>query len=301
MNKLTDIIQFILQFPAMLACLSLPGDKPAREEKDLRAGLRSSPYGPRKPFPDPPYWVKTSLSMAAQFPSSTISLVWIVGVIKFQGNSGIAKLSFPAPDGQVKAYPDIIFNNEDKNEEYFNLFDKVGIKIWLQVEPGDTDVSTLIDLVLKRYGSHPCVIGFGVDVEWIRWNKNSSNEGTAITDAQAQTWSEKVRSYNPNYQFFLKHWLVERMPPTYRKGFMFLDDSQEFSSLADMIDTFTLWGKAFSPSPVGFQFGYKADQSWWSKLANPPLDIGTQILSHIPNVSDLYWVDFTMEKIWPRK
>jgi hypothetical protein len=34
-------------------------------------------------------------------------------------------------------------------------------------------------------------------------------------------------------------------------------------------------------------------------LADPPAVIGKAILARIPNTSDLIWVDFTMEEIWP--
>jgi hypothetical protein len=266
----------------------------------LLAGLRSSSYGPQEPFPGPDYWVDTSIAMADLFPSATPSVVWIVGEIQMEGTSGIAGLNFPAPDGQADAYPDIVFSDEDRNEEYFDRFDQNGVKVWLQVEPGDTDVLTLIDLILSRYGSHPCVIGFGVDAEWYRWDENSAPEGTAITDADARAWSEKIRSYNPNYLLFTKHWLVEKMPPTYRTGMFFLDDSQEFSDLDSMVEEFKTWGEAFAPAPVGFQFGYEADRPWWDELDNPPQDIGQALLDNVSNTTGLYWVDFTMEEIWPR-
>ncbi|MGB8252620.1 MAG: hypothetical protein WCF08_05350 [Anaerolineaceae bacterium] len=300
MVNMGNEIQFALLVPAMLTCLRLPNCKLATRANILRAGLRSSSYGPREPFPDVSYWISTSKLMATLFPLSSPSLVWIVGELLIEGHSGIARLNFPAPDGQANTFPDIVFSDEDKNEVYFNQFDQQGVKVWLQVEPGDTDVSTLIDVVLNRYASHPCVIGFGVDVEWYKWNEISSNEGTTVSDSEARAWSEKVRSFNPVYQLFLKHWQVEKMPPFYRTGMMFLDDSQEFSDLNDMMDEFNHWGEAFVPSPVGFQVGYEADQHWWNMFSNPPLDIGQQILEQVPNTTDLYWVDFTMEQIWPR-
>ena len=81
---------------------------------------------------------------------------------------------------------------------------------------------------------------------------------------------------------------------------MFLDDSQEFTDLTGMVDEFKVWGESFAPAPVGFQYGYDADQPWWDQLFNPPEDIGQAILDKVPNTADLYWVDFTMEHIWPR-
>lgn len=266
----------------------------------LRAGLRSSSYGAGEPFPKPVYWLKTTRAMASAFPAASPAVVWIVSVINFQGDSGIASLNFPVSLKEKDNYPDIHFADSDQNEEYLDQFDREGVKVWLQVEPGDTDVSTLIDLVLSRYSSHPCVVGFGVDVEWLKWNKNKANEGVAVTDAEARAWIEKVHAYNSGYGLFLKHWLVEKMPPIYREGITFLNDSQQFTDLDDMVAEFTAWGKEFAQSKVGFQFGYEADKAWWSGLSDPPRDIGQTLLKNIPNTTDLYWVDFTMQQIWPR-
>jgi hypothetical protein len=66
-----------------------------------------------------------------------------------------------------------------------------------------------------------------------------------------------------------------------------------------MMTEFATWAQTFNPAPVGFQFGYAADRSWWSRLANPPRDIGNGILSRAQNTSDLIWVDFTAYDIWP--
>jgi hypothetical protein len=231
--------------------------------------------------------------MASRFDGSGPAVVWIVGTMNFPT---VCMLNFPSPGGK---HPNISFSSIDQNEAYLNLFDQTGAQVWLQVEPADADVPTLIHLVLGRYAAHPSVIGFGIDVEWHKWS--SDKEGIAVTDAEAQAWSEQVRSYNPDYQIFFKHWLPSKMPPTYRDGVMFLDDSQMFQSIDQMVAEFDAWGRTFAPAPVGFQYGYEADQEWWSALSDPPKDIGQELLDMIPNTTDLYWVDFTMEQIWLRR
>jgi hypothetical protein len=268
-----------------------------------RAGLRSSPYGPRHGFPAPAYWLRAARSMASTFTRAAPVLVWIVGTMERasaaadgKDYSGRVLLSFPAPAGGA-AGANIVFASHDANEAYLEQFDRNGIQVWLQVEPGNADVDTLIRLALGRYAKHPSVIGFGVDVEWHRWSRQNS-AGTKITNAQAEAWSRSVRSFNPRYQLFLKHWLAAKMPPAYRQGLVFINDSQRFASFAQMLKHFEQWGKRFAPAPVGFQFGYPADREWWQQLANPARDIGKALLSRLSNASDLIWVDFTMEEIW---
>lgn len=272
-----------------------------------RAGLRSSPYGARQPFPGVDYWLNASRDMARRFPGSAPAFVWIVSTMErdqqrkeAQVYTSRTRLTFPAPAGSDRSYENIIFAGQDANEAYLQEFDRVGCRVWLQVEPAMADIPTLIDLVMERYHHHPCVIGFGVDVEWHRWSEQD-NEGVAVTDDQARLWVERLRRWNPEYLLFLKHWEKDKLPPTYREGLAFIDDSQIFKSLEEIVLEFARWARWFYPSPVGFQFGYPSDRPWWQKLSDPPSAIGRAILEAAPNTTDLFWVDFTMKEIWPEK
>ncbi len=89
------------------------------------------------------------------------------------------------------------------------------------------------------------------------------------------------------------------MPPTVRDGITFIDDSQILPSLDAMVAGFAAWGRAFAPAPVGFQFGYPSDRPWWSRLDDPPRRIGEAILAAVPNAYGLYWVDFTVNEVFP--
>jgi hypothetical protein len=257
-----------------------------------RAGLRSSPYG-ISPFPSANWWVNSTTDMASRFGDAEPAVFWLVGEIMFPTS---CRLSFPNPTPGT-TYPEVLFADTDEYEAYFNEFDQDGVRVWLSVEPGNADVTTLIDLVLTQYGHHPCLVGFAVDVEW--YQKKGNHNGKAVTDAEAQAWSELVRSYNSSYLLITKHWLIEKMPPTYRTGMVFINDSQGFSSLDAMINDFSAWGQAFAPAAVGFQYGYSGDNRWWKYLSDPPGEIGQAILENVPNTTDLFWVDFTAYDIWP--
>ena len=272
-----------------------------------RAGLRASPYGPRKPFPGIEYWLRSSKDMARRFPASAPAHIWIVSSMERdttrpgeQALTSRTRLTFPAPQGNSKKYKNIVFTDEDINEPYLKAFDRSGHKVWLQVEPAMADVPTLIDLIMERYGHHPCVIGFGIDVEWHKWTEKD-NEGVAVSDEEVRSWAERLRRINHSYLLFLKHWEKDKLPPAYREGLVFIDDSQIFPSLDEMLIEFSRWSRWFYPAPVGFQYGYPSDRPWWQKLKDPPAEIGRAILAVAPNTADLYWVDFTMKEIWPDK
>ncbi|MGQ9801350.1 MAG: hypothetical protein ACUVRL_06780 [Candidatus Saccharicenans sp.] len=273
-----------------------------------RAGLRSSPYGARKPFPSVDYWLGAAVDMARHFKGSTPTLVWIVSTMErdlsrkeAQVYTSRTRLTFPAPLGRnPEQFANIVFAEEDANEAYLQAFDRAGFRVWLQVEPAMADIPTLIDLIMGRYGHHPCVIGFGVDVEWHRWSEQD-NEGVAVSDDHARLWVEHLRRWNPSYLLFLKHWEMTKLPPAYRQGLAFIDDSQIFQSLEEIVLEFARWARWFYPSPVGFQYGYPSDRPWWRQLPDPPGEIGRAILRVAPNTTDLFWVDFTMKEIWPDK
>jgi hypothetical protein len=259
----------------------------------MRAGLRASDYG-ISPWPSPDWWVASINSMAGRFPTSTGGMIAVV--VEIDGMKGPGCWAhFPNPDGGT--YPGVRFDDIDEFGPDFTAFDAAGIKVWLQVESSGCDMGMLIDLVFSQYGSHSSVIGFGVDDEW--YLNKQYHIGKPITDAEAEAWVTQVKAKNESYQVFLKHWLTSQMPPTYRDGLVFIDDSQGFRSMDDMMTEFDDWGAYFDPYPVGYQFGYASDKRWWSGLTDPPQTIGNGILSRVPNTSDLYWVDFTAYEIWP--
>jgi hypothetical protein len=280
----------------LIACTLQPGDFEQKEpqvaemdsQRELGAGFRFSTYGPDYD-PGPDYWASVGQEMAARFEGSTPEAIWIVGRLYGEGSL----LSFPANTDD----PLIQVSELDGNEEALTLFDTIGLRVWLQVEPGNAPVDELIHLMLDRYGHHPSVIGVGVDVEWYR--STDEPEGQAVTDNEASAWLEAARSHDPEYRLFLKHWEREKMPPSVRDGLLFVDDSQIFPSLDAMVEEFVEWGRAFAPAPVGFQYGYSSDEPWWSQLGDPAADIGRRIVASVPNVEGLYWVDFTVLDVFP--
>jgi len=279
-SKLTITITILLIGSLLAACQP--------EAPPLGAGFRYSSYGP--PYnPGPEYWAEVGQGMAENFPAAVPQGIWIVSTI----NGTMTFANFPT-DIDSKF---VLDSPVDGNEEILTRFDEAGVQVWLQVEPGMAPVDELIHAMLKQYGHHSSVIGVGVDVEW--YQSDGTPVGKPITDEEAATWVAAAQSHGEQYRVFLKHWEIDWMPPTLREGLVFIDDSQGFESLDQMIAEFILWGEAFAPAPVGFQYGYRSDKPWWSELPDPPADIGTAILAAVPNTESLYWVDFTVFDIFP--
>lgn len=260
----------------------------------VHAGLRISRGKHLSPFPSARYFESASAAMAAKTPRAKPCLIWIVGLYWRDGEMGV---SFPKPDSARGDFPFVHFINVDLNETYLSEFDRRGIDVWLEVEPGNANVETLIDLVLSRYGHHRCVVGFGVDVEWFR--RGDRKDGRPVTDAEARDWDRRVKSFNPRFRLFLKHYMPNRMPPTVRGDLLFLDDSQGFQSLRAMTHEFRLWGRKFYPAEVGYQFGYPSDEAWWSRYSDPARTITAELRDYVPNARWFFWVDFTVLDVFP--
>ena len=288
----------VLSVIFILQCIALPQKKIKTDNYKI-AGFRASRIlesYPNNQFPSADYWSKTGIAMANKFSGSAPAGIWIVSIFE---DTGYTTLNFPS----AVSYPYMNFIDTDENEAYLNKFDESGINIWLQVEPGAASIDTLISLVLKRYKHHPCVKGFGIDVEWNQYNASTNPDGKKVSNTDAQKWETEVKAVDTSYTLFLKHYDTKWMPTTYRGNILFVDDSQDFNwSTApydDFISEFQTWGKKFSPNKTAFQFGYEADSTWWRKFSDPMKTIGDTLFSQISNCYGVFWVDFTITKIFP--
>ena len=258
-------------------------------------GIRVSEPGFEPSFPTKDMIENYARSHASIFEDSTPAVIFTIGHYWSDGGNGqpVCHLSFPGQSDDTS----ISFQNTDKYDDYLSYFDQVGIKVFLQIEAGNADVNTLINLILSHYGHHSSVVGFGVDVEWYEYGEENDNIGEAVTDTKAQEWENLVKSYNSQYKLFLKHWLIEKMPQNYRGNIIFVNDGQQHQSLSDMISFFRPWIDLYSSTnDVYFQYGYESDQSWWSNYENPALEIGNAIRS-INDNAGLFWVDFTIDEL----
>ncbi len=254
----------------------------------ISVGFRYSSYG-QALNPGAEYWLKAGLELVKRFPGAQPEVIWIVSIV--EGES--THLTFPLE----RHISGTTFSREDENQAILELFDKNGIRVWLQVEPVNAEVETLFDLILERYAGHSSVIGVGVDVEW--HHSCSTPEGEPLGDEESARWLAAARRHGEHYRMFVKHWKTEMLPPNNREGMLFVDDSQNFESLDQMLSEFAEWGKYFYPSPVAFQFGYPADKKWWSAYPDPLKEIGESILRVVPNTAGLFWVNFSLQELLP--
>lgn len=317
-------IIFLLCAIFSLSCTHFETAEPltvSTEKSVTYSGLRSSAYG-IDPFPSEKGWAHAFNKMEDYFPGSQACGIWIIGDINTE--TGACMLEFPRPVNMTFNDEDITFYNYDKHESYLDYFDANGIKVFLQVESGHADMKTLIDLVMNQYKHHPSVVGFGVDLEW--WAPEKTMKGmngdtyySALSTETAMEWDAHLKSINPEYRLFLKHWVYSQsiMPPATTSDIIFISDAQDFDGLAAgtakdamerMVQEFSEWAAYFRRDgyvrSVGYQIGYDSDRMFWNELlADPhPQNFGNLILNEIPAEQEvsIFWVDFSMDEVFMR-
>jgi hypothetical protein len=205
---------------------------------------------------------------------------------RFQGSTPWATMAVgPVPDA-----PPV---TPEAQDDFLKHMDDLGVDIFLEIYPRKTNhVVADIDQWLSRFKHHQAVKGLGVDLEYYK----------RVDDASAMAWHERIKSHNPRYRMFLKHWEEAFMPPTYRGAgdVIFINTSSE-SSVEALNAEFTKWAAHFAPSACAFQIGYPADEDtmdgkntggWW-KLQDPIKNWGDQLLARMTNSQQeigLLWV-----------
>lgn len=192
----------------------------------------------------------------------------------------------------------------EEQEAYLKHLDKMNVQVFVELFPfKDHNVTQDIGKWLEKLKHHKNVIGVGIELEYF---------GKA-TDELAKAWDEKIKSYNPAYRMFLRHYDPSFMPPTYRgKGdLIFIDDASE-GFREDLNKGFADWANRFAPTACAFQIGYPADEDgmngsntigWW-KLKDPIKQWGEEILPLIKNPDQelgLMWVTVKSGKTYNQK
>ena len=282
----------VVEEPKVVFEPSIPAEKTALV---TWAGCRRSDYGWKEAMfkrePSAEEWITYAGRMAAEYEGSIPSFVWIVGSIT--GNEGAQRCAVNFPLGtKIDGVDDFVV---DMNKSFLDMCDEKGYAVWLQVEPGDCDLVELARATMEFYKDRKCVKGFGVDVEWYK-TKGTNGYGTKITDEFAKAIDEAVKSVDPRFTVFLKHWDSNWMPPTYRSDIIFVNDSQYFDSLDKMKSFFTAWANNYYPNPVMFQIGYPADYDVWGQLENPKGDLGAILAEDVKDDQHvgIIWVDFSL-------
>ena len=266
------------------------------------AGFRSTSYGDYTQWghdqSDPAYWTSVAQQMSVKFPNSTPGGVLVVGTVDGDPSSATNTfMPFPTPAG---SYPNVTFGSTDDLEPLLDAYDAAGLKVYLQVEPADADVSMLMDLVLNQYQHQPSVLGFGVDVYSYKHVQNQGT-GQALTDSEVNAWATQVQTFDPDYELILTHWDSSYLSNARPSNVMFITNTAYTSSLSELTNEYISWIDSFGTSKTGFLLGDPSEMSWWNPLTDPATEIINPVITARPNaeIGGIFWVDISVLEEFP--
>ena len=258
-------------------------------------GLRRGPWGGLHDN-DHLWWAQQAKNFAASISNGQPAGPTIIEIVSGYTEKGITQFTFPLPEGYEGDTENMIFvTGPVDHEKALSLFDELGVRVIIQFESGDASMISCLEIAQMVLGHHPCVVGYGIDAEWyFIGSGRDARYGVQITDEDAELFMTKVLSFNPSYTLFMKHWLPDHMPPTYRHPQLsFISDSQNFKDLDGLLANFIWWANWLPDATVGYQYGYPNDENWWSLLERPTIEITETVINAIPTAKYLFWVDFS--------
>ncbi len=289
----------ILLFSTRIFLLCTETPLPIQEA--IFAGLRRSSYGCEPKNRNDGWWADKAILLSKSISCKKKVIPVVIQIVSgFLSESGKTRFEFEKPASYTASTKNMTFKQPHNidHDRALSVYDRKKVRVILQLESGNSDISNALEVVFKKFGHHPSVLGFGIDAEWYFYKESKNKTGIPISDVEAERWVQKVLSFGQEYTLFIKHWKPDNLPPTFRhKNLWFLSDSQDFNSMDDILTEFRKWGEHYKNSSVGFQFGYIRDKRWWKKIRYPGKIISEKIINNIPNVKYLFWVDFTASRI----
>lgn len=294
-TNLAPMKQYVVFVPLIVLLAALTGREPDRQP------LKAPDSGVSRNFKWAGAWQPTRKSAGdgvtkldvkigrfITLPKESLANVIFNVQNKFPGSAPWATWAVGDLSRITPAYEGI---SDAQHEAWLYYMDRLGVRVFLEIYPFKantkkgitaTDIPAEMELWLRKFRHHRCVVGMGIELEYF---------GKA-TDSAVAVWDAKLKSVKTSYRLFLRHYNADYMPPSYRgRGdLIFINDASE-GRLQDLSKGFADWANRFAPTACAFQLGYpadedgmngNADQGWW-KLADPVKDWGDAIL---PQVTD---------------
>jgi hypothetical protein len=143
----------------------------------------------------------------------------LVDLVVCQENlDGYTYLPFPFPgNGYLSSS-----SSTDRVEPYLEEFDRQGLKVMLSIQPGKVDVTSLIEILLSRYGHHKSIMGINVDLEWKKTGKENY-----VSNEERDVWMSTIKRHNQDLKLFLTYFQDYTHFPEDAKDLVILYDGED--------------------------------------------------------------------------
>jgi hypothetical protein len=191
-------------------------------------------------------------------------------VAQAHGN-GLSNLAFPF------ASKDFLYSSTrlDRVEPYLEEFDRKGLKVILSVQPMESNVTQLIDILLFRYGHHRSIIGVNIDIEW-----KMTGLANHVSNEERDTWLHAIKKFDPELKLYLTYFEDHTHFPEDARDLTVLYDGEN-ASQSEILKNYRELSKHYSS--VGIYTGYSS--------AVPPTASRERIIEAAPNTNYILYTD----------
>ena len=215
---------------------------------------------------------------------SRLASDWVDAARSFGGNHGILDLVVGQANSDNRCWVPFPFESTehiysssetDLPEPYIQAFDDADLKVILNLQPLQANVTELIDLIFSRYSRHPSIMGLNVDIEW-------KETGTPyyVNNTERDAWLERIKSYNPSYKLLLTYFKNHTHFPDDATDLIVVSDGQG-DTQENILAEYTELASHFSM--VGIATGFSS--------STPPTATDSQILQAAPHTQYIIHTD----------
>lgn len=179
---------------------------------------------------------------------------------------GLVIFPFPYQDN---AYGLTSYSETDLLEPYLTKFDSENISVILSIQPLNSDIVQIIDILLGRYGHHSCLIGVNVDLEW-----KTTGTPNHVDNIERDTWLNAITHQNSNLKLFLTYFKNYTYFPQDKANMVILFDGTG-DSQQNLLKLYSELAKHYSS--VGIYTGYAS--------SSPPTASDQRIIEAVPKTN----------------
>lgn len=185
--------------------------------------------------------------------------------------NGLSNLAFPFESR------DFLYSSTkvDRVEPYLDEFDREGLKVILSVQPMESNVTQLIDILLSRYRHHKSIIGINIDIEW-----KMTGLANHVSNEERDTWLHTIKRFNPELQLYLTYFEDHTHFPEDARDLTVLYDGEN-ASQSEILKNYRELSKYYDS--VGIYTGYSSSV--------PPTASKERIIEAAANTNYILYTD----------
>ena len=97
----------------------------------------------------------------------------------------------------------------------------------------------------------------------------------------------------------IKHFEESKLPTGIPTDILVIDDDEQNGNLNTLVSEHVAMENQYPDNPYGAQIGYPSDNNIWGGMSDPAKQVGFAIQTAIGRPISVFWVDFSITKVFP--